>query len=91
MKRIESSVPYRIDRDTNGPQWMTPQYSITVGIVRNRANRVLVASATHVQLCVNFFFFFLTTLLGDFDDMLGTPVLFFATFLTRSFDLYLLS
>ena len=46
MKRTESSAPERIDKDTMAPQWMTPQYSsTTVGIVRNRADRVLVVSA----------------------------------------------
>ena len=29
----------------NVPQWMTPQYSTTVGIVRNRADSALVVSA----------------------------------------------
>ena len=45
MKRTESSEPQKIDNDANDPQWMTPQYSITVGIVRNSTNRALVVSA----------------------------------------------
>ena len=45
MKRIESSAPYTIDKDANAPQWITPQYSTTEGIVRNRADLALVVSA----------------------------------------------
>ena len=45
MKRAESRTLWRIDTDKNVPQWMTPQYSTTVGIVRNRADRALVVSA----------------------------------------------
>ena len=45
MKRTESSAPERTDKDANSPQWMTPQYSTTVGIVRSRTDRALVVSA----------------------------------------------
>ena len=41
IKRIKSSAPQRIDKDTNAPQWITPPYFTTVGIVRNRADRAL--------------------------------------------------
>ena len=39
--RVQRAVE-TIDKGANAPQWMTPQYSTTVGMVRNRANRALV-------------------------------------------------
>ena len=44
MKRTESSEPWRLYKDANAPQWMTPQYFTTEGIVRNRVVRTLVVS-----------------------------------------------
>ena len=38
---MESGAPLRIDKDANAPQWITPKYSTTLGIVRNRADRDL--------------------------------------------------
>ena len=32
-------------KDANVPQWITPKYSTTVGIVRNHVDRALVVSA----------------------------------------------
>lgn len=45
MKRISSSMPQRLNKDTNAPQQMTPQYSTTVVIVKNCINCTFVVLA----------------------------------------------
>ena len=44
MNRTESNAPYRIDKDTNVPQWISTVFYYCRH-ARNRANHILVVSA----------------------------------------------
>lgn len=50
MKRIESSALQRLDNDANAQVWMIPQYSTTVIIFKNSAERALFVLAMNFKI-----------------------------------------